>query len=596
MAVAGSLQSLIDQAWQQAYLDPRQSLALGHRIVELGQGDAAEPAIAFGWLHVALAEVRVGDEAQARDALARARSLLRDVDDPRGAALCDEVEAILLRRAGDYAASQRLQAEIDARPDIAWTDHDRFIAHNSRAITHNLLGNAEDALRHFYSALDAARRTGWSGAVITALGNLGSHHQDLFNLEDARALCEQALQAGRAVGARQSVGTVAANLIVIYHAAGQPERCREMADFLREHPQELLPGVLEHLALPLALAALAVGDIETAQGYLERGAVTVVGDGDGLVLWSWLQARCWLARGDAAAARALAERTLESRRQSRVHDQPYDLMELLRAAADACERLGDLAGALDFTRRAHSIYEQLVGRSARARFIALQVSHDVAATQRERDLALASHRLVEDDRRRLAELNRALEAKIAETEQLHQQLREQALRDPLTGLNNRRHLFEVAPGLLELARRQSTQLCVVLLDMDHFKAVNDTYGHDAGDAVLRRFAQLLLQTLRRSDVICRHGGEEFVILMPEIGVDGAHSTLLRLLEAYRSLYHPVGRQLLPPCSFSAGLAVFPDQGGSLDQLLTRADRALYSAKNAGRARIEQAQATAFGAL
>jgi diguanylate cyclase (GGDEF)-like protein len=591
-----ALQSLVDQAWQQAYLDPRQSLALGHRIVELSAGDAAETATAFGWLHVALAEVRVGDEALARDALARSRALMLAVGDARGTALCDEIEAILLRRAGDYAAAHRLQAEIDARPGIAWTDHDRFLAHNSRAITHNLLGQAEDALRHFYSALDAARRTGWSGAVITALGNLGSHHQDLFNLEDARALSEQALQAGRAVGARQTVGTVASNLIVIYHAAGQPERCREMADFLRGHPQELLPAALERLALPLALAALATGEIERAQGYLERGAVTVIGDGDGLVLWSWLQARCWLERGDAAGARALAERTLESRRVSGVHDQPYDLMELLRAAADACERLGDLGAALDFTRRAHAIYEQLVGRSARARFIALQVSHDVAATQRERDLALESHRLVDDDRRRLAELNQALEAKIAETERLHQQLREQALRDPLTGLNNRRHLFEVAPGLLELARRQRAQLCVVLLDMDHFKAVNDTYGHQAGDAVLKRFAQLLLQTLRRSDVVCRHGGEEFVVVMPEIGVDGAAQTLRRLLDAYRSLSHPVGRQLLPPCSFSAGLAVFPEDGGTLDQLLTRADRALYAAKSAGRARIEFAQTTAFGTL
>ena len=596
MIPVGSLQSLVDQAWQQAYLDPRQSLALGHRIVELSQADAAEPALAWGWLHVALAEVRVGDEATARDALARSRALMAAVGDARGTALCDEVEAILLRRAGDYAASRRMQAEIDARPGIEWTDHDRFVTHNSRAITYNLLGQAEDALRHFYSALDAARRTGWSGAVITALGNLGSHHQDLFNLEDAHALSEQALQAGRAVGARQTVGTVAANLIVIYHATGQPERCREMADFLRANPQELLPGALERLALPLALADLSAGDIDAAQACLERGAVTVIGDGDGLVLWSWLKARCWLARGDAAAARALAERTLESRRVSGVHDQPYDLMELLRAAADACERLGDLGAALDFTRRAHAIYEQLVGRSARARFIALQVSHDVAATQRERDLALESHRLVDDDRRRLAELNQALEAKIAETERLHQQLREQALRDPLTGLNNRRHLFEVAPGLLELARRQRSQLCVVLLDMDHFKAVNDTYGHQAGDAVLKRFAQLLLQTLRRSDVVCRHGGEEFVIVMPEIGIDGAHSTLARLLDAYRSLSHPVGHQLLPPCSFSAGLAQFPEHGGSLDQLLTRADRALYAAKNAGRARIAQAQPSAFGTL
>jgi diguanylate cyclase (GGDEF)-like protein len=319
-------------------------------------------------------------------------------------------------------------------------------------------------------------------------------------------------------------------------------------------------------------------------------------DGDSLTLWAWLRARCLLARHDAAGARRVAEQALDERQRRQLQDRDYDLMELHRVGADACEALGDTAAALARLRQAHALYEQLVGRSARARLLSLQVSHQLAQAQRERDLALDSRRTVEDDRRRLSELNAALHAQIAQTEMLHAKLREQALRDPLTGLHNRRYLFEMAPGLLELARRQGTTLCVVLIDLDHFKLLNDTYGHQAGDLVLQRFAQLLTQMLRRSDVVCRHGGEEFVAVMPDISADGAEAMLDRLLEAFQTQPQDSGRRRLPRGSFSAGIARFPRHGHTLEQLLSRADRALYAAKNHGRARIEQAPRTGFGTL
>jgi diguanylate cyclase (GGDEF)-like protein len=321
-----------------------------------------------------------------------------------------------------------------------------------------------------------------------------------------------------------------------------------------------------------------------------------VGDGDGVAMWAWLQARCHLLRGDTAAARRVAEGTLRERERLGRTDPPYETMQLLDAAADACEQLGDCAAALDFVRRAHRLYEQLVGRSARARWIALRAGHALAEAERERDLARDSHRSAEHDRRRLAELNEALQAQVAQTERLHAQLREQALRDPLTGLHNRRYLFEIAPGLLEIARREGRELAVVVIDLDHFKLLNDTFGHSAGDTVLKRFAALMAQSLRRSDIVCRHGGEEFVVVMPEIDAASAEQVLQRLLEAYQALAIDVGRRRLPRCSFSAGLAMFPLQGHTLEQLLSRADRALYRAKSRGRARIEHTPLTDFGTL
>jgi diguanylate cyclase (GGDEF)-like protein len=592
--LSNTLASLVELAWQQAYLDPRRALALGRRVIELGRSEPADAALGHGWMHVALAEARIGDVAVARAANEAAGRLFASTCDTRGQALCDEVLAMLLRRVGDYRGAQDLQSRVDARSGIAWTDHDRFLTHNSRAITHQLLGQADEALRHFYAALDAARATGWSGPAITALSHLGAYHHELYNLDEACRLCEQALQAGRAVGARQSVLTAATHLIGIYHAAGQPEKSRHTAEFLHTHPEELEPGALDHIPLPLALAALDSGDIESAQRYLDRFAVNGEADTAGLMHRTWLQARCLMARGEPAPARSLVDRALKQRAERGSDDQPYHLMELHRAGADAAEQSGDLAAALAHMRRAQRVYEDLVGRRARARYAALQVKHEVSSAQRERDVAMQSQRLVEADRQRLEVLNRELKAKIAETEQLHEQLRDQALRDPLTGLHNRRHLFEVAPGMVELARRQGNPLAVVLLDLDHFKTINDRYGHGTGDAVLTRFATALTQTVRRSDVVCRHGGEEFVVVMPDIGHDGARATLQRLLESCQSLAARGGD--LPFCTFSAGLAEFPVHGGTLDQLLTRADHALYAAKASGRARIEDARQSTFGGL
>ena len=582
---------LITRAWELCYLDPLQAAELGRSVAAEGGPQAHE-----GWLQVALTEARVGEAPQASAALQLARRGFADGKDETGLTLCDEVQAIVLRRAGELSAAAQLQSAIDGRVGLRLAPLHRFIAHNSRAITAKLLGQHDDALRHCYAAVDWAARTGWPGPQITALSNLGGYHQILYNLDDARRLTEQALTLSREVGARQVIATSATNLVIIYHAAGEFQQARAMVEFLVTHPEDLLPGALKRYAITLAMGHLGVGEIDAAMHLLEGGAVTAVADGNGITQWAWLKARCLLTRGDADSARRVAEAALQQRRNDHLADQPYDMMALHRVLADACELNGDAVAALAYMRQAHTLYENLVGRSARARYIALQASHELTEAQRERDLAMDGRRTVEDDHRRLAELNAALQAQAAETEMLHTKLREQALRDPLTGLHNRRYLFEIGPGLLELARRQGSPVCVVLMDLDHFKLLNDTYGHHAGDLVLQRFSALLTQMLRRSDVVCRHGGEEFVAVMPDIDTAGAEIVISRLLEAFQSQQTEMGKRRLPRGSFSAGIAVFPRNGHTLEQLLSRADRGLYSAKHQGRARIELAPGTGFGTL
>jgi diguanylate cyclase (GGDEF)-like protein len=582
----------LQRAWELAYLDPPAARSAAVHALDTSEPGSLDAAWAM-W-HLALADVRTGAPDSAALHNGRARAIFATQAHARGLALCDEVEAIAERREGRTARCRAIHESIDARSDCGYSDFDRFLASNSRAITAKLLGEPEQALSHFYAALAAAEASGNEGARIAALANLGGYHQDLFNLEDARTLSASALGAAREAGARTIVTTAAANLIVIHHACGNPAQALEMAHLLVDHPQEQLPGALKLVTLQMALAYLANNDLERAQSWLATGAAAQVADGTGVMFWGWICGRIHLAQGEPAAARELAERVLQSRNDG--PGTPYDQMQLLTVAMDACEALGDFKAALAHGRRAHAVYCQLVGQGARARYRALQASHEFASVQRQLEAAQRCRVEAETDRRRLVDLNRALEAKVAETELLHAQLREQVLRDALTGLYNRRYLFEVGPGLLELARRNGQTLAVALLDLDHFKSLNDTYGHAAGDAMLQRFATLLQSQLRRSDVLCRYGGEEFVVVMPDVDLDAAATTITRVLEEFHAEHLEFRRQRLNGGTFSAGVAVFPSNGNQLEQLLGRADKALYRAKAAGRARVEHARNTGFAAF
>jgi diguanylate cyclase (GGDEF)-like protein/PAS domain S-box-containing protein len=164
---------------------------------------------------------------------------------------------------------------------------------------------------------------------------------------------------------------------------------------------------------------------------------------------------------------------------------------------------------------------------------------------------------------------------------LQSQLREQAIRDALTNLFNRRYLDETLERELARAARELYPLCIVMIDIDHFKDVNDTYGHEAGDLVLRELAEKVTQQSRQGDFVCRYGGEEFVLVMPNIDIDVAHERAVGLNKMIASLKVPYGTFTLT-ATVSMGLAWYPTHGDTKETLLRASDRALYAAKSAGR--------------
>ncbi|MBC3807919.1 GGDEF domain-containing protein [Undibacterium seohonense] len=162
--------------------------------------------------------------------------------------------------------------------------------------------------------------------------------------------------------------------------------------------------------------------------------------------------------------------------------------------------------------------------------------------------------------------------------------RDKALRasqtDALTGISNRGHIMQLLDIAIRQAASDKRPLCIACLDLDHFKKINDQYGHDIGDLVIRDFAQHLQACTRREDGCGRIGGEEFLLVLPDVSIDTASTIIDRLLETVRSAY-PAKEHPTLTYSFSAGIAsLCTDE--SLRSILKRADIALYSAKNLGR--------------
>jgi diguanylate cyclase (GGDEF)-like protein/PAS domain S-box-containing protein len=168
---------------------------------------------------------------------------------------------------------------------------------------------------------------------------------------------------------------------------------------------------------------------------------------------------------------------------------------------------------------------------------------------------------------------------------LREKLREQATHDLLTGLFNRRYLEDSLARELYRARRSHSELCIGMLDIDHFKRLNDTFGHEAGDTVLREVGQVLRDTVRRSDISCRYGGEEFVVVMPESSLAATVQRVEEIRLLIKGLQIRHRDQMLPVTTVSAGIAAASDKHPTPRGLLSAADDALYAAKQAGRDRV-----------
>lgn len=170
--------------------------------------------------------------------------------------------------------------------------------------------------------------------------------------------------------------------------------------------------------------------------------------------------------------------------------------------------------------------------------------------------------------------------------QLRQELQSQATRDPLTGLYNRRYLHDTLSRELQLAMRNKNTLCVAMIDLDHFKYFNDSYGHNAGDKVLKSLSEHLNLYFRGTDIVCRYGGEEFIVVMINNQINDAFLRLDQFRNQIRKEHIGVNGNSYPFPTISVGIAEAPRNGINEDDIIKAADKALYAAKNHGRNCVE----------
>lgn len=168
---------------------------------------------------------------------------------------------------------------------------------------------------------------------------------------------------------------------------------------------------------------------------------------------------------------------------------------------------------------------------------------------------------------------------------LRETLRDQSIRDPLTGLFNRRYMEESLEREMRRAVRNQQPLGIIMLDLDHFKRFNDSYGHEAGDRLLRALGDFLFRNIRGADIACRYGGEEFTVILPEASLEITRLRAEQLRRGFRNVRVGSEEQHFEFVTLSAGVAVYPEHGDAAEVVLRNADKALYRAKAEGRNRV-----------
>jgi len=168
---------------------------------------------------------------------------------------------------------------------------------------------------------------------------------------------------------------------------------------------------------------------------------------------------------------------------------------------------------------------------------------------------------------------------------LREILREQATRDPLTGLYNRRYMDEMLARELSGSIRSKKGVGFIMGDLDYFKKFNDTYGHEAGDLLLKAVANLMRGTIRVEDIACRYGGEEFLIILPSASLQDAYRRATQIHESVEKISFELHGATIDGVTISMGVSAFPGQGKTADELIAAADAAMYRAKREGRNRV-----------
>lgn len=549
---------------------------------KLDLATCSEEARAWAKFLQAYVALRAGRMAEAQSLIAACAELSAPKVN-RVASLANMLDAFSASLRGDHAGSLARYAALLESPGSGLTAFDRAVVHGNFGTALWIAGDLQQGAMRLMDCLSAMREFGHRNRTMVVMSNLGQLLVDLGDPASAQEL-QQELAAMPEVSRHPRLRVVVPVLALSIHLARHDRDATHAAAMALEPVLDAEPLVESENQVPPAMAEafLGAGDLARAQAWLARGDALIDASRHvrARARAQRVRALLHLRQGDSASARESAREAEAALAQDHY---PLGWCESIETLAECEEACGDLHAALAVRKRHAVALREMADHANRSRHYFLESQYRLARLAGERDRAQAESVLHEQHARDLEAVNRRLEEHLAEVESLRRELAEQAMRDALTGLYNRRRIESEWDRMDADAVRDGRRLCVAMIDIDHFKQLNDEFGHPAGDEVLKRVAVHLLRAFRSEDLVVRYGGEEFCIVCVSLNGVQLAARLDAVMKGLASVERRERRGPSPP-AFSGGVAIVRE-GESFASAVQRADTALYRAKAAGRARI-----------
>lgn len=498
----------------------------------------------------------------------RARSLSQIAlslagSDATARAWCLTVLSFLAMRQNHFDTSLELAFEASSLFANALHDWGSRL-HNVIAVNFAMLGEPALALDYFLKALSLAQQLDSAQDLYTAYHDLALYYRQRGDMAQSLSYMEKAQSY---VGGDPDRQVFTLKTLAYHHLQEQ--------DFLlaRDYAEQALKMSKEHALIRAesfsleVLAELALAEKAYTRALELYEAILIIQRHYDELTYTTLLSMAniyvvqhrWLEATNQLTTVLAEVPTSDKVTQVKCHQLLYQV----------AKAQNNMARALYHHEQFHSCQQTIFNEENEIKVRALDVAHRMDTLRQESEL--------------LNETNKQLEAQYKELQALHDKVRELSIRDELTGLYNRRYLFEQADGLLRLARRYQRPISIAMLDIDHFKAINDSYGHTIGDYVIKQVAEVLKRTLRDADPIARYGGEEFAVIMPETTLNNAIIACERLQTA---MHEQDWHRIHPDVKISASIGIVCDPGNvNSGELFSLADDQLYRAKREGRNKI-----------
>jgi len=565
-----------ERAWTLRYSDAREGIRLAEEARDAARSCRYTCGEAYALRNAGACHCVLLEHDAALADLEEAGRLFRELRDDVGTATVLNWTGNVYWRRAEYPAALRAQMDALAIQRAAGDSVGEGDTHNYLGNIYYALSDFPRALQHYRESLELKEAQADTRGVSQALNNIGNVHGYQGQYAIALELHMRVLALTRDLGDLLGEGVALENVGSTYDRLGDYQRAVQFYEAAL-HQTRVTGDQLTHADTLSALGGVQrkLGEISLALKLHREAVDTALAVGNAYVE---ADARIELGQSLAAsgdqgtaaiefrAALALAERVKSPRIAYEAH----------LALSAAFEASGDLVSALEHIREHYRLKDEVHGAETERRIQALLVHAEIERSQHEAELLRARNDALAAANEEKARLLDTLRAQADELERLTRE-------DALTGVCNRRQLDALLALEWERARRFGRQLAAAMVDVDHFKAVNDGWSHATGDAVLRQVAAVLREGTRAVDVVARYGGEEFVLLLVETAPEPAASLCEKLRAALEAHDWP---SLAPGLRVTASFGVAGNaEADGPENLLAAADARLYAAKRAGRNRV-----------